>query len=82
MRLSWRAFAAALLITGTAGGGTYIALHAVTASVHRSQDEKDVITYNDGFIDGENNIIDQCTKVADPMMASTYYRCPLPVVDR
>ena len=28
------------------------------------------------------HFIDQCVKVADPKMASTYYRCPLPVVDR
>lgn len=82
MKLNWRAFVVGLLIFVTAGGGAYLALHTIDASVRKTQDEKNVILYNDGFIDGENSIIDQCEKIMDPKLGTTWYECPIPVVDR
>lgn len=76
------AFVVAILFSVSVGCFTYAMLHRVNASVEQNQREKDVVTYNDGFIDGENSIIDQCEKVSDPTLSATWYKCPIPVVDR
>jgi hypothetical protein len=52
-------------------GGSWLVDHSKS-----NQDRKDVITYNDGFIDGENSILDRCVQI------SIGYQCPDPAVKR